>query len=158
MKTKSDEEEGERQRQRRGESRSNRDNKGRMGRVIIEGVPSEGEAKLDRMSRTLECLTAQNSFCESMQWFSQNQCVTVARESAGCQACICSCWHVVWNAVPWALIFTHGNCCLTCVTFMCMFFLCVCVQFLRLIKRHFIDCSSSFPFKENLVFERKCRC
>lgn len=49
MKTKSDEEEGERERQRQ----SNGDNKGRMWRAVIEGVPSEGETKLHRIGRTL---------------------------------------------------------------------------------------------------------
>ena len=55
MKTKSDEEERERERQgrRERERQSNRDNKAGKGRAVTEGVPSEGETKLDGISRTL---------------------------------------------------------------------------------------------------------
>lgn len=51
MKTKSDEEEGERERQR--ETEQTEITREGMGRAVIEGVPSEGETKLDGISRTL---------------------------------------------------------------------------------------------------------
>lgn len=51
MKTKSDEE--ERVRERQLQRQRSTDNRGRMQRAVLEGVPFEGDTKLDGISRSL---------------------------------------------------------------------------------------------------------